>query len=368
MNDSNRLPSSHRYCVIMCGGVGSRFWPFSRNDRPKQFLDFFGTGRSLLQLTVDRIAPIVGADHIILVTNRSYASIIREQLPEVKESNILLEPARRNTAPCICWAAHHIHALDPEASIVTLPSDHLVLKESEFHRRIEEGFRFVEEGDRLLTLGIQPTGPNTGYGYIQQGVEAEGCGGIRKVKSFTEKPTLDVARLFLQSGEFFWNAGIFLWSAKSILEAFSKYAPEIGQLFTAPAGVYATPEETAFIDSVFPEAPSISIDYAIMEKADNVYVETVDIGWSDLGTWNALYEASPRNQEGNVTQGCKVLTTDCAGSMFAVSGDKIIVAAGLKDYIVADNGNALLICPLADEQKIRQIVMEVKDRFGEKFV
>lgn len=352
----------------MCGGVGSRFWPFSRNDRPKQFLDFFGTGRSLLQLTVDRISPIVSADNIILVTNRQYAGIIREQLPQVKESNILLEPARRNTAPCICWAAHHIKALDPQASIVTLPSDHLVLKEAEFHKKIEEGFRFVESGDRLLTLGIKPTGPNTGYGYIQQGAPAKDFEGIRKVKSFTEKPSLDVAKLFLSSGEFFWNAGIFLWTAESILKAFEKYASEMAQLFDTGDKVYATPQESSFIDNIFPNANSISIDYAIMERADNVYVETVDIGWSDLGTWNALYEASPRNQERNVTQGCKVLTLGCEGSMFAVSGDKIIVAAGLKDYIVADNGNALLICPLADEQKIRQIVNEVKDRFGDSYV
>ena len=360
--------NNHRYCVIMCGGVGSRFWPFSRNDRPKQFLDFFGTGKSLLQLTVDRIAPIVGADNIILVTNRSYASIIREQLPQVKESNILLEPARRNTAPCICWAARHILALDPEASIVTLPSDHLVLKETEFHKKIEEGFRFVESGDRLLTLGIRPTNPNTGYGYIQQGAPTPDWPGICKVKSFTEKPDLEVAKLFLDSGEFFWNAGIFLWRADAILSAFERYAPDMAQLFSSVEEAYASKEEPAAIDRIFPLATSISIDYAIMEKADNVYVETVDIGWSDLGTWNALYEASPRNQDRNVTQGCKVLTSGCEGSMFAVSGDKIIVAAGLKDYIVADNGNALLICPLADEQKIRQIVNEVKDRFGEKYV
>jgi mannose-1-phosphate guanylyltransferase len=353
----------------MCGGVGSRFWPFSRNDKPKQFLDFFGTGKSLLQLTVDRIAPIVGPENIILVTNRMYADLIREQLPQVKESNILLEPARRNTAPCICWAAHHILALDPEASIVTLPSDHLVLKESEFHRAIEEGLEFVESGDRLLTLGIEPTNPNTGYGYIQQGVPAgDGFDGIRKVKSFTEKPDLEMAKMFLSSGEFFWNAGIFLWTAKSILKAFEKYAPEMAHLFDAGEKEYGTPDEPRFIDEVFPTAQSISIDYAIMEKADNVYVKTVDVGWSDLGTWNALYDASPHNTEGNVTQGCKVLTADCEGSMFAVSGDKIIVAAGLKDYIVADNGNALLICPLADEQKIRQVVNEVKGRFGEKYI
>ena len=358
----------HRYCVIMCGGVGSRFWPFSRNDMPKQFLDFFGTGRSLLQLTVDRISPIVGMSNIILVTNRQYADIIRRQLPEVKESNILLEPARRNTAPCICWAAHHIHALDPEASIVTLPSDHLVLKEEAFRNAINEGLDFVESGDRLLTLGIQPTGPNTGYGYIQQGVPADDWKGIRKVKSFTEKPDLEMAKMFLSSGEFFWNSGIFLWTADSILKAFTKYAPEIAQLFEAPADTYATAAEPAFIDSIFESSPSISIDYAIMEKADNVYVKTVDLGWSDLGTWNALYESSPRNADGNVTQNCKVMANDCTGTMFAVGADKIIVAYGLKDYIVADNGNALLICPRADEQKIRQVVNEVKSRFGENFV
>jgi len=352
----------------MCGGVGSRFWPFSRNDKPKQFLDFFGTGKSLLQLTVDRILPIVGADNIILVTNRQYAGIIREQLPQVKESNILLEPARRNTAPCICWAAHHIYALDPEASIVTLPSDHLVLKEEAFRKAITDGLDFVENGNRLLTLGIQPTNPNTGYGYIQQGAPTEGYPEIRKVKSFTEKPDLEMAQMFLNSGEFFWNAGIFLWTAKSVLRAFSEYSSEIAQLFDAPESIYGTPRETAFIDESFPLSPSISIDYAIMEKADNVFVETVDLGWSDLGTWNALYEASPRNADGNVTQNCKVLTSDCQGTMFAVSSDKIIVAAGLKDYIVADNGNALLICPRADEQKIRQVVNEIKTRFGDEFV
>lgn len=361
--------NSHRYCVIMCGGVGSRFWPFSRNDRPKQFLDFFGTGRSLLQLTVDRISSVVSPENIILVTNRQYADIIKEQIPEVKESNILLEPARRNTAPCICWAAHHIHAIDPDASIVTLPSDHLVLKEKEFEKAILEGFDFVENGDRLLTLGIQPTGPNTGYGYIQQDAPVEDFPGIKKVKSFTEKPDIEMAKVFLASGEFFWNSGIFLWSAESILDAFAKYAPETAQLFSpSEPGIYNAPAEAAFIDKIFANAPGISIDYAIMEKAGNVFVKTVDLGWSDLGTWNALYEASPRNADGNVTQNCKVLASDCTGSMFAVNGDKIIVAAGLKDYIVADNGNALLIYPIADEQKIRLIVNEVKARFGEDYV
>lgn len=352
----------------MCGGVGSRFWPFSRNDKPKQFLDFFGTGKSLLQLTVDRICSTVSPENIILVTNKIYAEIIKEQLPEIKESNILLEPARKNTAPCVCWAAHHIYALDPEASIITLPSDHLVLKEGEFCNAVEEGFEFVEKGDRLLTLGIKPSNPNTGYGYIQQGQKVNDFSGIFKVKSFTEKPNREMAELFLSSGEFFWNAGIFLWKAKTILEAFEKYAPEIAQTLDTTEKVYATPQEKDFIDEHFRDCPNISIDYAIMEKADNVYVKTVDIGWSDLGSWKALYEASPVNEEGNVTQNCKVLANDCSGTIFAADGDRIIVASGLHDYIVADAGNALLIYPLKEEQEIRNIVNEVKTRFGSDFV
>ena len=357
-----------RYCVIMCGGAGTRFWPFSRSSKPKQFLDFFGTGRSLLQMTVDRICPAVKPENIILVTNNQYKDIIKEQLPQIKESNILLEPARRNTAPCICWAAHHIAAMDPEAVIVNLPSDHLILKEPEFCQAIEEGFDFVEKGNRLLTLGIKPTAPHTGYGYIQQGTAEKEYPGIFKVKSFTEKPDHDMASLFVDSGEFFWNAGIFLWSAKAILEAFEKYSPEISQTLDAPSGVYATPKEPEFIERNFPDCINISIDYAIMEKASNVYVKTVEFGWSDLGAWKALYDSSPRTSEGNVTQNSKVITKDCNGSIFAAEGDKIIVAAGLKDYIVADTDKALLIYPMNEEQKIRNIVNDVKNRFGSDFV
>ena len=365
---NNETKRNHRYCVIMCGGVGSRFWPFSRAGMPKQFLDFFGTGRSLLQLTVERVLPIADPEHIILVTNSAYYDIIREQLPMVKESNILLEPARRNTAPCICWAAHHIFALDPEASIVTIPSDHLILKEEEFRNTLREGLDFVEQGDRLLTIGLKPLSPHTGYGYIQQGTPVEGYPGILKVKSFTEKPNLEMAKIFLSTGEFFWNSGMFLWTAASILLAFKKYAPDIATIFNAGEHDYATPAETDFIDKAFPTAPSISIDYAIMEKADNVYVKTADLGWSDLGSWKALYDCSPKNQEGNVTQNCKVLAHNCENSIFAVQGDKIVVASGLKDYIVADAGNALLIYPVAEEQRIRQVVNDVETRFGEEYV
>lgn len=359
---------NHRYCVIMCGGVGSRFWPFSRSGMPKQFLDFFGTGRSLLQLTYDRILPIVDPENIILVTNSAYYDIIRAQLPEVKESNILLEPARRNTAPCVCWAAHHINALDPEASIVTLPSDHLILKEEAFHQAILESLGFAETHDALVTVGLKPLSPHTGYGYIQRGHEVKGHPGIMKVKSFTEKPNLEMATLFLNSGEFFWNSGMFIWSVKSILAAFEKYAPETATVFDAGNTSYGTPDEMTFINNAFPSAPSISIDYAIMEKADNVCVKTADLGWSDLGSWSALYECSPKNQDGNVTQNCKVLANDCERTIFAVEGDKIVVASGLQDYIVADAGGALLIYPREQEQKIRQVVNDVKARFGEKYI
>lgn len=352
----------------MCGGIGSRFWPFSRSDMPKQFLDFFGMGRSLLQMTFDRIAELVEPQHVILVTNESYAPLVRSQLPEVPEQNILCEPARRNTAPCVCWAAHHIAALDPKASIITLPSDHIILREKVFCQAVDEGLTFVEHTGGLLTLGIKPTSPHTGYGYIQRGQAVKEYPGIDRVKSFTEKPNAEMAQVLLDSGEFFWNSGIFLWTAQAILKAFAEHDSKIAQLFDLGAELYGTPGETAFIAAHFPNAPSISIDYSIMEKASNVFVKTVDIGWSDLGSWKALYETSPKDRNGNVTQNCKILTENCSGSVFAVKGDKIVVASGLKDYIVAENGNALLIYPIADEQSIRRIVNEVKSRFGEDYV
>lgn len=359
---------SHRYCVIMCGGVGSRFWPFSRTAMPKQFLDFFGTGSSLLQLTVERVLPLVPADNIILVTNEAYKPLVAEQLPDIPERNILLEPARRNTAPCVCWAAHHIYARDPQASIMTLPSDHLILKETAFRQAMTKGLGYVESHDALLTLGIKPTAPETGYGYIQQGVFCTDSPDVAKVKCFTEKPTLEMAKVLLASGDFLWNSGIFLWKASTILQAFATLAPDIAEVFEAGDKLYATPAETSFIAEAFPSSPSISVDYAIMEKAPNVYVMPVDLGWSDLGTWGALYEVSPKNRDGNVTQNCKLIARDCSGSVFAIKGDKIVVASGLKDYIVAENGNALLIAPRSQEQEIRTMVNEVKSRFGPNYI
>ena len=351
----------------MCGGVGSRFWPYSREDCPKQFIDFLGTGRSLLQMSYDRILPIVPKENIIVVTNEKYAPLIREQLPDVLPTNILLEPARRNTAPCIAWAAYHIAALDLQASMIVAPSDHLITRESVFEDCVRRGFEFVESRDALLTLGITPVRPETGYGYIQVGQEA--VPGILKVKTFTEKPNLELAKVFLESGEFFWNSGIFLWRASSIIEALRKYASDITSLFDKGVSDFGSPRETDFIRDNFTACPPNSIDYAVMEEADNVYVECVNFGWNDLGTWSALYDNSPKNQDTNVTQNCKVIAYESAGNIFAVrQTDKLVVVHGLKDYIVADAGDVLLVCPKAEEQRIKQMVNDVKLAYDDKYL
>lgn len=360
------MNNNHRYCVIMCGGIGSRFWPYSRTTLPKQFIDFLGTGRSLLQMSYDRILPIVDKENIIILTNEQYADKVREQLPELADSQLLLEPARRNTAPCIAWAAHHIAALDPEASIIVTPSDHLITREAEFERCVREGFEFVENHDALLTLGILPTRPETGYGYIQVG-EAVGTD-FHKVKTFTEKPDLELAQTFIRTGEFFWNSGIFLWQARSIIKALAQYAPDIDAIFEAGKDTFGTTREQEFIAAAFPSCMSISIDYAVMERADNVYVETVTFGWNDLGTWSALYDMSPKNRDGNVTQLCQVLAYNATGNIFAVKNDKLIVVDGLNDYIIADSGDVLLICPKSREQRIKQMVNDAKVNFGDKYL
>ena len=361
----------------MCGGIGSRFWPYSRENYPKQFIDFFGTGRSLLQMCYDRILPLVRKENIIVVTNAAYAPLVSEQLPDLQPAQILSEPARRNTAPCIAWAAHHIHALDPDASMIVTPSDHLITRENVFTSCIERGFDFVEGHDALLTLGINPTRPETGYGYIQVGKECnvtcpvgceEGSGDIYQVKTFTEKPNLELAKTFLDSGEFFWNSGIFLWKASAILEAIAQYMPDLELVLGRGKDAFGTPDEDRFIKQEFAGCPSISIDYGVMEKADNVYVECVNFGWNDLGTWSALYDNSPKNRQRNVTQNCKVVAYNSEGNIFAVKGDKLIVTSGLKNYIVADSGDVLLICPLSEEQDIKRMVNDVKASFGNQYL
>lgn len=352
----------------MCGGIGSRFWPYSRSSRPKQFIDFLGTGRTLLQMSFDRILPLVPKENVLIVTNEQYAPLVREQLPELAESQILLEPARRNTAPCIAWAAYHIAAIDPEASIIVAPSDHLITRENIFVDSLERGFRFVETHDALLTLGIRPSRPETGYGYIQVGQPVDGVDGICKVKTFTEKPKLELAQVFVESGEFFWNSGIFLWSAKNIIRELGLHAPNVAAAFEKGIDAFGTPAERSFIEQNFPGCLSISIDFAVMEKSQCVYVECVDFGWNDLGTWSALYGNSPKNRDGNVTQNCNVLAYNSSGNIFAVNGEKLIVADGLKNYIVADAGDVLLICPKAEEQRIKQMVNDAHLAFGEKYL
>lgn len=361
------MTNSHRYCVIMCGGIGSRFWPYSRADFPKQFIDFLGTGRSLLQMSFDRILPIVPKENVLILTNEQYADKVREQLPELSDDQILLEPARRNTAPCIAWAAYHIAARDPEASIIVTPSDHLITREREFERSILAGFDFVEKHDALLTLGITPSRPETGYGYIQVGPRQQDE--IHKVKTFTEKPDIELAKTFLRTGEFFWNSGIFLWRASAIIEALRSCAPDVDRVFSSGAGIYGTPAEKAFIAQNFPSCVSISIDYAVMERAANVYVETVTFGWTDLGTWSSLYDMSPKTREGNVAPRCRVLAYNATGNVFACSdAEKLVVVDGLTDYIVADSGDVLLVCPKSEEQRIKQMVNDVRLSYGDKYL
>lgn len=357
---------NNNFCVIMGGGIGSRFWPFSKEDRPKQFLDFFGTGRSLLQSTFDRFKKIIPAENIFVVTNDAYADLTLKQLPELSKSQILLEPLRRNTAPAIAYAVFHIQAINPDANIVVAPSDHLILKEDVFLSEIERGLKFVEKNPFLLTLGITPSRPETGYGYIQE--SSEEVDGIRKVKTFTEKPNYDLAKVFFESGEFVWNSGIFLWNVKTIIDAFRAYLPDIVNKFNEGKEFFNTPREKEFIDEAFPFCPNISIDYGVMEKADNVYVIGADFGWSDLGTWGSLHEITPKDENNNASLHCKALYIESGDNVVTMSDDKLVVIQGLDGYIVAESDNALLICKKEEEQRIKHFVTDVKFRYGDEYI
>jgi len=344
---------SQNYCIIMAGGVGSRFWPFSRNNRPKQFLDFFGTGRSLLQMTFDRFRRIVPAENILIVSNIIYKDMILEQLPEIKENQVLLEPMRRNTAPCIAYAVHRIKSITTDANIIVAPSDHLIVKENDFIQTLETGIEFIRNNNSLLTLGIKPSRPETGYGYIQID---EGQGALRKVKTFTEKPNAELAQIFYETGEFFWNSGIFLWNLHAIDHAFKTLLPEVDSRFSAGSAVYNTDKEQAFIDSIYPTCMNISIDYGVMEKADNVYVLCSDFGWTDLGTWGSLYEMSEKDKNKNVTLKCNTLFYESEDNIVALPQGKLAVVEGLNGYLIAESDNVLLICKKDEEARIRQFV------------
>lgn len=354
----------NNYCIIMAGGVGSRFWPSSRNDKPKQFLDFFGTGRSLLQMTFDRLSKVVPVGNILIVSNVIYLDMILEQLPEIKADQVLLEPNRRNTAPCIAYAVNRIKAITDKANIIVAPSDHLILKEQDFLDTIKQGLDFVEKNNSLLTLGIKPSRPETGYGYIQID---DGDSVLRRVKTFTEKPNLELAKIFYETGEFFWNSGIFLWNLQTIDTAFDSLLPEVATKFAAGKDYFNTPQEQQFIDEMYGTCPNISIDYGIMEKAENVYVLCSDFGWTDLGTWGSLYEMSPKDEAQNVTLKCNAAFYESANNIVALPADKLAVIHDLEGYIVVESDNVLLICKMEDEQRIRQFVNDVNVRFDGKY-
>ena len=371
--------NQNNYCVIMAGGVGSRFWPFSRNEKPKQFLDFFGTGRSLLQMTIDRFRPIVPIENILIVTNVLYRDQVLEQIPDLSPKQILCEPARRNTAPCIAYAVARIEAEirkrksdNEQVNIVVAPSDHLILQEEKFRQTIEQGFAFIQNHDALLTLGMKPTRPETGYGYIQMESmkyqeENAANGAICKVKAFTEKPNLELAKVFLDSGDFLWNSGIFLWSLASINEAFNAYLPDIATKFAEGEGIMGTADEDAFIQQMVPTCPSISIDYGVMEKAKNVHVIPSDFGWSDLGTWGSLYDLSDKDEQANVTLHCQSMYYDSHGNVVTLPKGHLAVIQGLEDCIVAESNGVLLICKRDAEQQIRQFFMDAEVKFEGKY-
>ena len=373
----------NNYCVIMAGGVGSRFWPFSRADKPKQFLDFFGTGRSLLQMTVDRFRPIVPIENMFIVTNVSYKQLILEQIPDLNEGQILCEPARRNTAPCIAYATSHIRAIclrkagltavnqdwsrsELQVNIVVAASDHLILEEEKFRQTILKAFDFVSRHNAIATLGMSPTRPETGYGYIQRQPEVFEEG-IYPVKTFTEKPNLEMAKVFLESGDFLWNSGIFIWNLQTISEAFRYLLPEVADRFREGELLMGTDKEEDFIEVMFPKCPNISIDYGIMEKADNVYVLPSNFGWSDLGTWGSLYELSEKDAQRNVSLHSDALFYEAEGNVVTLEPGKLAVVQGVDDMIIAEQEGVLLVCKKAEEQRIKQFVADAQDKFEGKY-
>lgn len=346
----------------MAGGVGSRFWPMSTEDYPKQFIDVLGVGRSLLQLTFDRFSGICAPEHIWILTNQKYADIVRRQLPEVPAENVLCEPCRRNTAPCIAYASWRIKASDSHANIVVAPSDHIVMDVPEFKRVITQCLAFCSESDAMLTLGMKPTRPETGYGYIQADLGSSSVRNkeIFRVDSFREKPDLETAQQYIQNRNYFWNAGIFIWNVRTIVNAYRMYQPTLAKLFEDISSVYGTPEEQAVLDSRYPECENISVDYAIMEKAEEMFVCPADFGWSDLGTWGSLLAQTKHDMHGNSVIGPNISVFDTKNCIIHATEEKKVVVQGLDGYIVAEKDNTLLICKLSEEQKIKQYSEETK--------
>lgn len=354
----------------MAGGVGSRFWPMSRTAHPKQFMDILGTGFTLLQQTYNRFLKICPKENIFIVTNDSYVDLVKEQIEGINDDNILKEPTRKNTAPCVAYATYKIAQMNPNAITVVAPSDHLIVMEDVFVNAIKSCIAKAESEDCLVTLGIKPSRPDTGYGYIQfvQPDAKESDEKIKKVKTFTEKPDLEMAKFFMQSGDFLWNSGIFIWSVKSVIKAFETHSPTMAATFQEGVDIYNTPGEADFIAKAYSNCKNVSIDYAVMEKAENVYVRSSVIGWSDLGTWGSMYDHVHQDDNKNAIVGKKVMLYDTHNCVINVPKDKLVVMQGLDGYIVVESDGILLICKKEDEQQIRTFVNDVKVTKGEKFV
>ncbi|MBC8266248.1 MAG: mannose-1-phosphate guanylyltransferase [Flavobacteriales bacterium] len=353
--------NKNNYAVIMAGGIGSRFWPMSKESRPKQFIDILGTGETLIQQTFRRLSKICPKGNILIVTNKNYKQLCLEQLPKIKEENILCEPTMRNTAPCIAYAAFKIHSQNPEANMIVAPSDHLITNEDEFVKVVNKGMQTTNESDILLTIGIQPSRPDTGYGYIQfEQKSLKENPQINKVKTFTEKPNQELALQFLDSGDFLWNSGIFIWRTRTIIKSFRKHLRDMYDIFEDGNELYNTSKETEYINRMFPACKNISIDYGIMEKSDKVYVYPADFGWSDLGTWGSLYTHLDLDKNKNAIQGKNVMLYNSSENIVKVPDNKLVVMQGMNGYIVVENEETLLICKKEDEQQIKNFVEDVK--------
>ncbi len=361
---------TNNFCVIMAGGVGSRFWPLSRTIMPKQFLDILGIGRTFIQQTYDRFSKIIPPENFLVVTSIKYRDLVKEQLPELTDEQILLEPLRRNTGPCLAYAANKIKSKHDAANIIVTPSDHLILKEDEFIQQLKNGLDFVREKDALLTLGIKPSRPETGYGYIQVKYRKEfkTLDNLYKVKTFTEKPNEEMATIFVESGEFYWNSGIFIASLETMLNSFREHLTEMALKFENGRKLLNSASEIPFIKKTYSECQAISIDYGIMEKATNVYVLTADFGWSDLGTWGSLYENREKDRDGNVISGDNILTYDVSNCVVDISGEKFSVIQGLDGYIIAESNDTLMICRREDEDQIKKFVTDVRIKKGDSLV
>jgi mannose-1-phosphate guanylyltransferase len=361
------MQNKDHYVAIMAGGIGSRFWPMSRTALPKQFLDVLNTGKTLVQWTYERYAKFIPAENIFIVTSEEYVDIVKTQLPMLPVENILAEPSKKNTAPCIAYISFKLAQMNPDAKCIVAPSDHLILEEERFQSIALQALDFVDNIKALATLGIQPTHPNTGYGYIQyEGLEV--AKDVYKVKTFTEKPDLEIAKSFLASGDFLWNAGIFAWKISNILAAFEKYQPEMFELFDQEKMHFNTPAENAAIQRIYPLCTNISIDIAIMEKANNVYVMPASFGWSDLGTWNSAYENMEKDYLGNAVASDNVIVIDATKCMINSPKDKLVLVQGLDDFIVIDTKDVLMICSRDKEQSIKEYVAEVKRNKGDKYI